>query len=204
MDPHSLKFAELVSSRLCHDLITPVGAINTGLELLADIDAEGADKDDVMRLIHQSAKTASARLSFYRMTFGSSGQQLSIDEAWEMIGRFADTSKIELHLENPDHVAERGVGRLMLTVFLWAHECLPRGGVCTFSLKSGGELVFRAEGSPLIIQEQARDALLGHTPLNELTPRSVPGALVHNLVHKMDKVLALDVISPTEMIIVVR
>ncbi|RUV56051.1 histidine phosphotransferase, partial [Mesorhizobium sp. M5C.F.Ca.IN.020.29.1.1] len=61
--------AALLCSRVCHDIISPVGAINNGLELL---DEGGAD-EDAMKLIRQSARNASARLQFARIAFGAAG-----------------------------------------------------------------------------------------------------------------------------------
>src|SRR5690606_235642 len=155
----TLHFVEVASSRLCHDLITPVGAINTGLELLEDMDPHDKDRDDVLALIQQSAKTASTRLAFYRAAFGASGARLSVDEAWQLIERFAQTSRVNVHLDNQLSEPLPLLSRLRMNTYLWIHECLPRGGdfYCTLQEK---EMTLRASGQPITVQEEAKDSLL--------------------------------------------
>ena len=66
-----LRVMELLNARLCHELISPVGAINNGVELVAEEDADADFQRDAMKLIASSAKTAGHRLNFYRFAYGS-------------------------------------------------------------------------------------------------------------------------------------
>ena len=94
---NSRHIAELLSSRLCHDLVTPIGAINTGLELFQEnMPNLTEDSREIMDLIQHSAQSASARLSFFRMAFGSSGEQISFGEARALIETYFVRSKITL------------------------------------------------------------------------------------------------------------
>src|SRR5512138_2893443 len=84
--PDALELAALLCSRVCHDLISPVGAIVNGLEVLDD-NPKPEDRDFALELIRKSAKTASARLQFCRLAFGaagSSGAQIDLGDAQQM------------------------------------------------------------------------------------------------------------------------
>src|SRR5437660_10737839 len=91
--PDTLELAALLCSRVCHDLISPVGAIVNGLEVLDD-DPKPEDRDFALELIRKSAKTASARLQFCRLAFGaagSAGAQIDAGDAHTMArGHFED------------------------------------------------------------------------------------------------------------------
>ena len=72
MTDSSLDLASLLCSRLCHDMLSPVGALSNGLELLAD------EKDPEMRrrcfeLLEQSARISADKLKFFRLAFGAAG-----------------------------------------------------------------------------------------------------------------------------------
>src|SRR6202035_124520 len=84
--PDALELAALLCSRVCHDLISPVGAIVNGLEVLDD-NPKPEDRDFALDLIRKSAKTASARLQFCRLAFGaagSAGAQIDLGDAQNM------------------------------------------------------------------------------------------------------------------------
>ena len=84
--PDNLELAALLCSRVCHDLISPVGAIVNGLEVLDD-NPKPEDREFALDLIRKSAKTASARLQFCRLAFGaagSSGAQIDLGDAQTM------------------------------------------------------------------------------------------------------------------------
>jgi histidine phosphotransferase ChpT len=75
------KLMELMASRLCHDLASPVGAVMSGLELMQEFEDETAD--DALRLMGDSARIAARRLAFYRLAFGFAGnaRNLTVGEA---------------------------------------------------------------------------------------------------------------------------
>src|SRR5689334_14505832 len=84
--PDILELAALLCSRVCHDLISPVGAIVNGLEVLDD-NPKPEDRDFALELIRKSSKTASARLQFCRLAFGaagSAGAQIDVGDAQTM------------------------------------------------------------------------------------------------------------------------
>ena len=96
--PDALELAALLCSRVCHDLISPVGAIVNGLEVLDD-NPKPEDRDFALDLIRKSARTASARLQFCRLAFGaagSSGAQIDLGDAQTMAKGHIEDGKITL------------------------------------------------------------------------------------------------------------
>ena len=126
--------AALLCSRVCHDIISPVGAINNGLELLD----EGGAADDAMDLIRSSAHNASVRLKFARLAFGASGSVgASIDtgEAEKVVLDFAGADgKTTVSWQGPRAIVAKNKVKLLLNLFLVACGAIPRGGAITIVL----------------------------------------------------------------------
>ena len=120
--------ASLLCSRVCHDIISPVGAINNGLELLD----EGGSDADAMDLIRTSALNASVRLKFARLAFGASGSVgASIDtgEAEKAAKDFAMAEKkTEVSWSGPRAIIAKNRVKLLMNLFLVAYGSIPRGG----------------------------------------------------------------------------
>jgi histidine phosphotransferase ChpT len=120
--------AALLCSRVCHDVISPVGAINNGLELLD----EGGSDADAMDLIRTSAINASVRLKFARLAFGASGSAgASIDtgEAEKAAKDFAAAEKkAEVTWNGPRAIVPKNRVKMLLNLFLVAYSAIPRGG----------------------------------------------------------------------------
>jgi histidine phosphotransferase ChpT len=128
--------AALLCSRVCHDVISPVGAINNGLEL---IDEGGADAD-AMDLIRTSALNASVRLKFARLAFGASGSVgASIDtgEAERAAKDFAEAEKkTEVTWIGPRAIVAKNRVKLLMNLFLVAYGSIPRGGSIEVTLEN--------------------------------------------------------------------
>ena len=128
--------AALLCSRVCHDVISPVGAINNGLELL---DEGGAD-EDALDLIRTSALNASVRLKFARLAFGASGSAgASIDtgEAEKAAKDFAEAEKkAEVTWTGPRAIVPKNRVKLLLNLFLVAYGAIPRGGNVDITLEN--------------------------------------------------------------------
>jgi histidine phosphotransferase ChpT len=128
--------AALLCSRVCHDVISPVGAINNGLELL---DEGGADAD-AMDLIRTSAINASVRLKFARIAFGASGSVgASIDtgEAERAAKEFAEAEKkATVTWNGPRAIVAKNRVKLLLNMFLVAYASIPRGGTIDVTLEN--------------------------------------------------------------------
>ena len=113
------ELAALLCSRVCHDIISPVGAINNGLELL---DEGGAD-EDAMKLIRASARNASARLQFARIAFGaagSAGMQIDTGDAEAVATAYVRNEKPELEWSGPRALLPKNKVKLLLNLLLVA------------------------------------------------------------------------------------
>ena len=127
------ELAALLCSRVCHDIISPVGAINNGLELL---DEGGAD-EDAMKLIRASARNASARLQFARIAFGaagSAGMQIDTGDAEAVTNAFMNNEKPELVWNGGRALLPKNQVKLLLNLVLVALAAIPRGGKITVTL----------------------------------------------------------------------
>lgn len=121
------ELAALLCSRVCHDIISPVGAINNGLELL---DEGGAD-EDAMRLIRASAVNASARLQFARLAFGaagSAGMQIDTGDAEAVARGFIANEKPQFEWQGERAFLPKAKVKLLLNLILVANAAIPRGG----------------------------------------------------------------------------
>ncbi len=127
--------AALLCSRVCHDIISPVGAINNGLELL---DEGGAD-EDAMNLIRTSARNASARLQFARIAFGaagSAGMLIDTGDAEAVAIAFLKNEKPELIWNGGRALLPKNKVKLLLNLILIANGAIPRGGKITVTLEN--------------------------------------------------------------------
>ena len=100
----ALDLAALLCSRVCHDLISPTGAIVNGLEVLEEKESDQQTKDFALDLIKKSAKAASARLQFCRLAFGaagSAGAQIDLGDAHNMARGFIEDGKTKLVWQLP-------------------------------------------------------------------------------------------------------
>ena len=125
--------AALLCSRVCHDIISPVGAINNGLELL---DEGGADAD-AMNLIRASARNASARLQFARIAFGaagSAGMLIDTGDAESVAIAFLKNEKPEFVWNGTRGLLPKNKVKLLLNLILIANAAIPRGGKITVTL----------------------------------------------------------------------
>src|SRR5205085_4082328 len=131
--PDTLELAALLCSRVCHDLISPVGAIVNGLEVLDD-DPKPEDRDFALDLIRKSARTASARLQFCRLAFGaagSAGAQIDVGDAQTMARGHLEDDKTRLVWNLPRVLLPKNKVKLLLNMLVIAQQTIPRGGVLT-------------------------------------------------------------------------
>src|SRR5881396_2432438 len=126
-----LDLAALLCSRVCHDLISPVGAVVNGLEVLED-DNDPETKIFALDLIKKSARQASARLQFCRLAFGaagSAGAQIDLGDAEAVARGFLEDDKTKLSWNLPRILLAKNRVKLLLNLLLLAGQSIPRG--CT-------------------------------------------------------------------------
>ena len=139
--PDALELAALLCSRVCHDLISPVGAIVNGLEVLDD-NPKPDDREFALDLIRKSAKTASARLQFCRLAFGaagSAGAQIDLGDAQTMARGHIEDGKITISWNLPRVLLPKNRVKLLLNMLVIAQQTIPRGGTLTIDPIGEGE-----------------------------------------------------------------
>src|SRR5512143_3104146 len=142
----ALDLAALLCSRVCHDLISPVGAIVNGLEVLEE-EKDDATKEFALDLIKKSAGTASAKLQFCRIAFGaagSAGAQIDTGDAEKISRGFLEDDKTKLAWNLPRVLLAKNRVKLLLNMLLIAGQTIPRGGQLTVDpIGSGDSLGFK-------------------------------------------------------------
>ena len=138
-----MDLAALLCSRVCHDVISPVGAIVNGLEVLEDED-DPSMRDVAIELIRKSAHSASARLQFCRLAFGAAGSiGASIDtgDAESVTRGLIATERTSLVWNATRQLLAKNKVKLLLNLCLVANATIPRGGVMTVDLTGEGDSV---------------------------------------------------------------
>lgn len=175
-----IRVLELLSSRLCHDLISPIGAVNNGLELLED--EESGMADDALELSIKSAKRAADLLQAFRVALGAAGSQASVRlaDARSLAAGILDGGKVRLDWPAEQDAAPAAVGmaKLLLNLVMLAGECLPRGGSIAVAVGGEGSRVaaqVTASGQGARLAPEMLAALPAEAAIAELTPKTVQG-----------------------------
>lgn len=187
MSVESIELASLLCSRLCHDLLSPVGALSNGLELLAD------EKDPEMRkrcfeLLEQSARISADKLKFFRLAFGAAGgfgEMVPVAEARAVIDALVgNNGRIEVQWALSGDSLPKPAVKTMLNLALIGIEALVRGGTLDIGaeLREGAsEIVIRASGPRIAFDPVVGRALEGSLPPAELSSKTAPAAMIQQL-----------------------
>ena len=176
-----LRVAELLASRLCHDLISPVGAVNSGIELMTEF---GDDPDgESMALISTSARTASDKLLFFRIAYGNagSGTNVPLSEGLALVAPVCTNQRTEAVIDDTSAGAMPGAGgvKLLLCLALLAGESLPRGGTLTVRVGPDMAAEITAAGEGARISDGERVALTGDVAGDDLDPKTAHAYFTH-------------------------
>ena len=184
----AVDFASLLCSRLCHDLLSPVGALNNGLELLAD-EHDPEMRARCLELLNESARASANKLKFFRLAFGAAGgfgETVDSREARAAIeGLFGDSHRVNLGWLVEDATLPKSAIKVLLNLALIAGDALIRGGqldVGAEAVDGQVEIVVRADGPRIVLDPELRTALLGEQGDAMITPRAAAAYLVHSLV----------------------
>ncbi len=185
MEPKvEMRVLELLCSRLCHELISPVSAVNNGMELLGD---GGADMlEEVSELIAQSAAEASSRLQFYRVAYGLGGAEapaISLAEARRLLNGLVREGKVRLEwpMDATAQGTDGGLGKrgmkLLLNALALGIDTLPRGGTLAVAIDAppGHGATLTASGKGARIEAATLGALTGELDAGGLSARNVHG-----------------------------
>ena len=183
-----VEFASLLCSRLCHDLLSPVGALNNGLELLAD-EHDPEMRQRCLDLLNDSARASANKLKFFRLAFGAAGgfgEAVDTREARAAVeGLFGEGGKVTVGWLVEEGALPKPAVKVLLNLALIAGDALVRGGQLDVGAEEHDgkvEIVVRAEGPRLVLDEELRTTLLGQLGDEAVTPRGAAAYLVHSLV----------------------
>ena len=177
--PDALELAALMCSRVCHDLINPVGAIVNGLEVFDSSNKED-DRQFALDLIRKSALSTSARLQFCRIAYGaagSAGAQIDLGEAQKMARGHLEDDKTKMTWNLPHVLLAKNRVKLLLNLLVIAQQAIPRGGELVVDPIGEGDAMgfrIRAAGSnakePLNVVAQLNLANAGSVAAHGVQP----------------------------------
>ena len=187
----SLDLAAMLCSRLCHDMLSPVGALTNGLELFAD-EKDPAMRGRIIELLEQSAKTSADKLKFFRLAFGAAGgfgELVPVDEARAVIeALIGNNGRIEARWALSGASLPKPAIKMLLNLSMIGIEALVRGGTLDLGaeLRDGEtEIVIRAAGPRVAFDPLVGKALEGTLGEGELSSRTAPAAMLRQLADGM-------------------
>lgn len=176
--------AALLCSRLCHDMLSPVGAMSNGLELLAD-ETDPEMRAKVIELLEQSARISADKLKFFRLAFGAAGgfgEAVPVDEAKDVVAALAaDAKRVKLNWAIAEHSLPKPAVKVLLNLSQIALDVLVRGGTLDVGAeKRDGniEIVARATGDRVAFDETIGRALQDEIAPGEITSRTAAAHMV--------------------------
>ncbi len=176
--------ASLLCSRLCHDMLSPVGALANGLELLAE-EQDPEMREKVVELLEQSAKISTDKLKFFRLAFGAAGgfgEAVPVEEAHDVIAALAsDAKEVTLNWAITEKTLPKPAVKVMLNLAHIALDALIRGGTMDIGaeLHEGNvEIVVRANGNRIAFDENIGSALQGDLKTAELSSRTAAAHMI--------------------------
>src|SRR5690242_15860747 len=179
--------ASLLCSRLCHDLMSPVGALNNGIELLAD-ETDPEMREKCLELLADSARASANKLKFFRLAFGAAGgfgEEIDTFEAQAALeGVFGPEKRIELGWIVAGDKLPKAAAKLLLNLALLAGDALVRGGRLDVGAENRDgevELVIRAEGPRILLDPALRQTLATGSSGDRVEARAAGAWLAHNL-----------------------
>lgn len=179
-----IEFAALLVSKVCHDLVGPLGAVVNGMEVLED-ERDPAMRQDAIKLVALSAEQALARIQFMRIAFGaagSAGAELDLGEIGRLVQGLLANGKVQLQWNAPRLYWGKDWAKLLMNATLLAADCLPRGGVVIVDATSDPAVPgfrIRAQGLNARVTEETDRALKGD--VLSVDARHVQPFLIHKL-----------------------
>lgn len=195
-----VRVAELLTSRLCHDLVGPIGAVGNGLELLAD--DEFGMAEDAMKLTTNSARQASNILQFFRLAYGMAGARVGADysQIRDLSAALLETSRTRLQwtaVQAPDGAPD-GLPKLVMNMIALGHEALPRGGDLVVEINpapGGVEAAVTVSGQDAHLRPEALAGLQDTVDIDELTPRGVHGYFTKLMAKRLGSDLEIETLG---------
>ena len=183
-DKNSIDLAAMLCSRLCHDMLSPVGALSNGLELLA-LETDDEMRDNVMALLEQSARTSTSKLKFFRLAFGAAGgfgDRVDMAEPRGLIeSLLVDKGNITVNWALDVANLGKPAVKVLLNFAQIAIDALVRGGTLDVGaeIRDGNcEIVVRAAGPKIGFDDNIGRALEGSLDADELSSRTAAAHMI--------------------------
>ncbi len=184
MSSNTVDLASLLCSRLCHDLLSPVGALSNGIELLRD-ERDAEMRHRCMELLEQSARISADKLKFFRLAYGAAGgfgDTVPSDEPRELVQNLVgDNGRIVLQWAVAEPQLAKPAVKVLLNLAAIGIDALPRGGQLDVGAErrdGATEIAIRAAGTKIAFDKSIGQALEGSLPLEELSGRTAPAHMI--------------------------
>ena len=183
--------ASLISSRICHDLISPIGALNTAIEVLDDTESKEMH-EDALKLIKLAASEASAKLSYLRIALGTNSTSkgvMKLDKLKLITENMFNTEKFSFNWDMSEIKLEKSIARILLNILMLAIQSIPRGGKVTIKIEEKSDklkLVTSANGIKSRLDKQTEDAFKGTIPSEEIDGRVIQSYFTRILIDDLN------------------
>lgn len=172
----ALDLSAMLCSKVCHDVINPVAAMENGFQLL-EMDQSAESRDEATKLIRDSAIKASAKLEFARIAYGSSGSptaQLDVGDAGPLAKRLYEPD-LAVNFTIPKTLMAKNRVKLLMNLIIIAANCVPRGGTMTVEPIGDGETMgFSIKVAAQMVRvHPATEALLAGTPAEPISAQTI-------------------------------
>ncbi|WP_062208321.1 histidine phosphotransferase ChpT [Aureimonas sp. AU12] len=189
--------AALLASRLCHDIISPVGAVQAGLELLDEM----PNDPEAMALVRRSTHSAVTKLQFARVAYGSSGStvaQIDMGDAKSVAEGLMSFEKADLAWTGERAYVPKNIAKLVLNLVLVANASVPRGReveVQIEKLEPAAEITITARGKPLRVPALFRTLVAGETPAEPIDAHGIQQYYTLLLARECGLTVTLDIVE---------
>ena len=190
MSLRDLRIGEALAARLCHELVSPIGAIANGVEILAE---DAGFATDAATLIGQSAGEASRRLQFYRIAYGALSS-VGVDVARQATVELFKEGRCRCEWPAAASQIPDEFAKLAMNLLLLASSTLPRGGVIAPSWGDG--LMVTEQGPGARIDGDLKKLLSPALAIDEINPKTVQTAFTAALAARLGRVIEYDATAP--------
>src|SRR5689334_2694400 len=186
-----IEFSAFLVSRVCHDLVGPLGAVVNGLEVMED-ERDAAMRADALKIVSSSALQALARLQFLRIAFGaagSAGAELDLGEVGRLVSGLMAGTKVKLEWQAARANWPKDWAKLLMNATMLAADCLPRGGQVHVATSAAGEqpsFKIHASGSHAKVLEEVEKAVRGEGDHGPLDARGIQPFLTHKIARGLE------------------
>jgi histidine phosphotransferase ChpT len=195
-----IEFSALMVSRVCHDLVGPLGAVINGLEVLED-ERDADMREEALKLVTSSANQALARIQFMRIAFGaagSAGAELDLNEVGRLVAGLLEGGKVKLEWNVPHTYWAKDWAKLLMNSTLLAADCLPRGGLVR--VEGGADAALPsfkiyAGGLNARITEEVARSIGGQSEPGALDARGIQPFLTHRLSRTVNAGLSINLVD---------